>query len=58
MKFEVIDAKGKIMFQTSNKKYMYSQSEINSMDKAGYRFKVNGKIVSKNKVIETVNKAE
>lgn len=58
MKFEVIDAKGKIMFQTSNKKYMYSQSEINSMDKAGYRFKVNGKTVSKNKVIETVNKAE
>lgn len=52
MKFEVIGIDNKTVFQTEYKECIPPKSEIESMYKAGYKFKIDGKSTTKKKVLE------
>ena len=52
IKFEVVNADGKVLFSTKYKECIPSKSEINTLVKAGYKIKINGKAVTKKKMIE------
>lgn len=54
MKFEVIDNKGNTIFNTTEKTCLPSKSEIESQAGAGYKFKIDGKIISKKKLLEQI----
>ena len=47
MKFEVIDNTGKTVMVTSYSEYIPTKEQINLMTKAGYKFKMDGKVLSK-----------
>lgn len=50
MKFEVINPDGETVFNTESKKCIPTKSQIESMAKAGYKFKLDGKAISKKKL--------
>lgn len=52
IKFEVVNADGNILFSTKYKECIPSKSEIDTLIKAGYKIKINGKAVTKKKMIE------
>lgn len=52
IKFEVVNADGKVLFNTEHKECTPSKSEIDTLIKAGYKIKINGKAVTKKKMIE------
>ena len=54
MRYEVIDSKNKIMFCTCDPKSIHNQSEINSMITAGYKIKINDKVVPKSKIMSVI----
>lgn len=54
MKFEVIDNKGNTIFNTTEKICLPNKLEIESLTCAGYKFKLDGKIVSKKKLLEQI----
>ena len=56
MKFEVINDKNKTVYYTYSEKAIPCKEHLNSMSKAGYKFKIDGKIASKKKVEELINK--
>ena len=54
MKFEVINSNGHVVMNTDMIECVPALDELNAMSNAGYRYKVDGKIVAKSKVIEAV----
>lgn len=46
MKFEVIDQHSKVLMHTEHPEAVYSENELKEMAGAGYRFRLDGKIVS------------
>ncbi len=55
MKFEVINQDKKVVMYCSSIECIPDEDEILSMTKAGYKFKIDGKIVSKKQIIELKN---
>ena len=55
MKFEIINSNGKIVFNTMDESCLTTKGEINSMTKVGYKFKIDGKSITKKKLEEIIN---
>lgn len=55
-KFEIYNDKGNRVFYTFQGSCIPSKLEIESMSKAGYKFKMDGKNISKTKLIERITK--
>ena len=51
MKFEVINSLGKIVENTQYKECIPKKAQIKAIQKAGYKIKINGKVV-KNKALD------
>lgn len=58
MKFEIINSNGKIVFNTMDESCLPTKGEINSMTKVGYKFKIDGKSITKKKLEEIINMEE
>lgn len=56
MTFQVIGPDGKGKMITHSEKCLPSKSDIQSMAKCGYKFKVDGKNASKSAVLELIDK--
>lgn len=54
MKFEVVNDKGKVVFNTTEISCLPTKTEINSMIKAGYKFKLDNKSITKKKLEEII----
>ena len=54
MKFEVINDKNQTIMQTSSANCIPDRSMLNLMSKSGYKFRIDGKIATVKKVIETI----
>lgn len=54
MKFEVINSNGQVVMQTESIECVPTPDELDAISSAGYRYKVDGKIVAKSKVLEAV----
>ena len=52
MKFEVIGMDGKTVFQTEYRECIPAKHQIDDMSKSGYKFKIDGKNVTKKKLLE------
>ena len=52
MKFEVINDKNKVVMHTEHISCIPPRNILNSMSKSGYKFKLNGKSVTVNKLNE------
>lgn len=55
MKFEILNDNGSVVFNTTDDECLPTIKEIDSMVKAKYKFKLDGKLISKNKLIEKFN---
>ena len=55
MKFEVINEKGKTDMSTEYMRYIPTKSEITSMQKNGYKFKIDGKMATKKMIDELLS---
>ena len=55
MYFETINRDGRAMMSTTFISCLPDIKGIESMSKAGYKFRINGKMVSKRKLIEFIN---
>ena len=56
MKFEVINDRGRTIMSTTYISCIPNDGEIASMIKAGYKFKIDGKSTSKNKIKDLIHK--
>ncbi|MBS7360332.1 MAG: hypothetical protein KIG53_06990 [Oscillospiraceae bacterium] len=56
MKFEVVNFDGETVFNTKSKRCIPQRHQIESMLKAGYKIKIDGKVVSKKKLFEIIDK--
>ena len=54
MKFEVINDKNKIMFRCDDVSCIPDPADIKMMSVGGYKFRIDGKIISARKVIEVI----
>ena len=54
MKFDVINKDGQVVMTTDSIECVPTPDELDAMSSAGYRYKVDGKIVAKSKVLEAV----
>ena len=52
MKFEVINDKGITVMQTTTKSCIPDEEQLSYMSKAGYKFKLGGKVVTLKKIKE------
>lgn len=52
MKFEVINDKGQTVMTTTSANYIPDKDVLDSMSKAGYKFKVDDKITTKKQLLE------
>ena len=52
MKFEVINDKNKTVMSTTSLSCIPNENELNSMSKAGYKFKIDGKAITIKKLNE------
>lgn len=52
MKFEVINDKNKVVMHTEHTSCIPDKDILNSMSKAGYKFKLNGKAITTKKLNE------
>mgnify|MGYP004512807673 CR=1 FL=1 len=52
MKFEVINDKNKVMFRCDDVSCIPDPADIKMMSAGGYKFRIDGKIISARKVIE------
>lgn len=52
MKFEVINDKNKTVMSTTSLSCIPNKNELNSMSKAGYKFKIDGKAITIKKLNE------
>lgn len=55
MKFEVINDKQKTVMQTTNIACVPNETEIKLMTKAGYKFRMNGKLIKKSDLQKIIN---
>lgn len=58
MKFEVINSDGQVVMQTTSNECVPTLDELESMSSAGYRYKVDGKIIGKTRVMEAVGRSK
>lgn len=58
MKFEIINDKNKTVYYTYNTECVPCKEHLASMTNAGYKFKIDGKIVSKKKIEELINRKD
>ena len=56
MKYEVLNINNQVMFFTFSEKCIHSKQEIEIMSKAGYKFRLDDKNISKSKLLEEINK--
>lgn len=54
MKFEVVNDKNKVVMNTTNPDCIPKKDTLNLISKAGYKFKLNGKVVTIRKLYETL----
>ena len=54
MKFEILDEKGKAVFNTTMIECIPVKNHIDMMSKSGYKFKIDNKIISKKKLEEFI----
>lgn len=54
MKFECVNRDGRTMCSTTFKSCLPTESEIDSMSDAGYKFKLDGKNISKKRTKEFI----
>lgn len=52
MKFEVVNDKNKVMFRCDDVSCIPAPADIKMMSAGGYKFRIDGKIISARKVIE------
>lgn len=52
--FEVFNSENKRVFYTENRKCVPSNKQLGLMQRAGYKFKLDGKAISKKKLDEIV----
>lgn len=52
MKFEVINDKGQVVMTTTSENCIPDKDDIESMSKSGYKFRIDGKVVTKKKLSE------
>lgn len=52
MKFEVVNDKNKVMFRCDDVSCIPDPADIKIMSAGGYKFRIDGKIISARKVIE------
>ena len=55
MNFEAINDKGVVTFRCKQKSCVPTMDEIKSMLNAGYKFKIDGKIVTKKRIKEWID---
>lgn len=55
MKFEVINDDGTTVMFTTDVLCIPNSAQLNSMGQAGYKFKIDGKIVGRKKIDEYIN---
>lgn len=55
MKFEVVNMMDKTVMNCSDKKYIPDSDTLSSMSKAGYKFKLDGKLINLKKAKELTN---
>ena len=56
MEFEIFNDKGYRVFYTHQEQCIPTKSQISSMSKQGYKFKIDGKNISKTKALEIARK--
>ena len=56
MEFEIFNDKGNRVFYTHQEQCIPTKSQISSMSKQGYKFKIDGKNISKTKALEMARK--
>lgn len=54
MIFEVINDKGKTVMNTNDLSCIPNKKQLLEMSTSGYKFKIDGKVISKNKIIEII----
>ena len=54
MKFEIVNEKGVVVFNTEYNECIPTKQQIDDMSKAGYKFKIDGKNATKKKVLELI----
>lgn len=54
MIFEVINDKGKTVMNTNDLSCIPNKKQLLEMSMSGYKFKIDGKVISKNKIIEII----
>lgn len=54
MKFEVVNKDGQVVMWTEDAECVPTPDELDSMTSAGYRYKVDGKVVAKSNVMKAV----
>lgn len=52
MKFEVVNDKNKTIMSTTSASCIYNKDILNSMSKVGYKFKLDGKLITVKKLDE------
>ena len=58
MKFEVINDKNKPVMSTTSLSCIYDKDTLKSISKAGYKFRVDGKIITLKKLIEKLGEVK
>lgn len=58
MIFQILNEIGETVMYTENTKYIPNKQQIDIMAKAGYKFKMDNKIISKKKLEEFINDKE
>lgn len=58
MKFEVTDQSGRVIMHSESAEVLYTAEELQEISGAGYRFRVNGKAVSLNKLLSVDAKSK
>lgn len=51
MKFEVTDQSGRVIMHSESAEVLYTAEELQEISGAGYRFRIDGKAVSLNKLL-------
>lgn len=58
MKFEVVNDKNKTVMSTESMACIPDKDILNSISKAGYKFKLNGKLITIKKLIEKLKEID
>lgn len=58
MTFQIINDKGQVVMTTTSINCGPNEDTLESMSKAGYKFKVDDKLVAKKKAIEITNRKD